>query len=138
MYLADKSGKLLSVDPATRYETIQWLMFQMGGIGPMFGQLAHFVRGDGKMIEDKRPRQRYADETERLLSVLDQHLENREYLMDSFSIADIAIAPWLRIIEASQEFKDLVDWDDLEHVSAYLARFLARPAVQRGLKIPES
>ncbi|NOX39501.1 MAG: glutathione S-transferase [Alphaproteobacteria bacterium] len=135
LYLAEKTGKLLAADPATRYATIQWVMFQIGGMGPMFGQLDHFVRGAGKNIEDMRPRQRFVEEAERLLSVLDQHLDGREYLVGEFSIADIAVAPWLRIIMLSQELRDLVDWDDLENIPAYLERFLARPAVERGLKV---
>ncbi len=135
IYLAEKSGKLLSADPAAQYTTIQWVMFQIGGIGPMFGQLDHFMRGAGKDIDDMRPRQRFIEEAERLLSVLDQHLEGREYLVDEFSIADIAVAPWLRIIKLSQEFMDVLDWNDLENVPAYLDRCLARPAVERGLNV---
>ncbi len=136
IYLAEKTGKLLPKDPAKRYETIQWLMFQMGGIGPMFGQLGYFVKFAGKDIEDPRPRQRYIDEAERLLNVLDQRLEGRDYVMDDYSIADIAIVPWLRTFRDMYEVGDLVDWDDLAHVPAYLDRVLARPAVQRGLVNP--
>jgi GST-like protein len=136
IYLAEKTGKLLPKDPAKRYETIQWLMFQMGGIGPMFGQLGYFVKFAGKDIEDPRPRQRYIDEAERLLNVLDQRLEGRDYVMDDYSIADIAIVPWLRTLRDMYEAGDLVDWDDLAHVPAYLDRVLARPAVQRGLVNP--
>ncbi len=136
IYLADKTGKFLSGDPAKRYETLQWLMFQMGGIGPMFGQLGFFVKFAGAEIEDKRPRQRYIDEAERLLNVLDQRLEGRDFVMDDYSIADIAIFPWLNTLKNFYEAGDLVDWDDLENVPAYLERCLARPAVQRGMVNP--
>lgn len=136
IYLAEKSGKLMSADPATRYTTIQWLMWQMGGLGPMLGQLGFFTKFAGKDIEDPRPRQRYIDEAERLLAVLDQRLEGRDYVMDDYTIADIAIFPWLHALVAFYEAKDLVDWDDLSNVPAYLDRCLARPAVERGLVSP--
>lgn len=136
IYLAEKSGKLLSADPTKRYETLQWLMWQMGGLGPMFGQLDFFIKFAGKAIEDPRPRQRYIDESERLLSVLDQRLEGRDYVMDDYSIADIAIFPWLRSLRDFYQAGALVDWDELANVDAYLERCLARPAVQRGLVNP--
>lgn len=136
IYLAEKSGKLLSADPTKRYETLQWLMWQMGGLGPMFGQLGFFIKFAGKAIEDPRPRQRYIDESERLLSVLDQRLEGRDYVMDDYSIADIAIFPWLRSLRDFYQAGALVDWDELANVDAYLERCLARPAVQRGLVNP--
>lgn len=136
IYLAEKSGQLLPADPARKYQTIQWLMWQMGGLGPMFGQLGFFVKFAGKDIEDPRPRQRYIDESERLLNVLDQRLEGRDWVMDEYSIADIAIGPWLRTLRDFYQAGALVDWDDLANVPAYLDRFLARPAVQRGLVNP--
>ncbi|MDA0223635.1 MAG: glutathione S-transferase N-terminal domain-containing protein [Proteobacteria bacterium] len=136
IYLAEKTGKLLSADPAKRYETLQWLMWQMGGVGPMFGQLGYFVKFAGKDIEDPRPRQRYIDESERLLAVLDQRLEGREFVMDDYSIADIAIFPWLRALRDFYQAGALVDWDDLANIDAYLERCLGRPAVQRGLVNP--
>jgi len=136
IYLAEKTGKFLSTNPTKRFETIQWLMWQMGGIGPMFGQLGYFIKFAGKDITDPRPRQRYIDESGRLLHVLEHHLDGREYMLDDYSIADIAIAPWLRAFRDFYEAGPLVDWDELENVSAYLERFLARPAVQRGLVIP--
>jgi GST-like protein len=136
IYLAEKSGQLLPADPARKYQTIQWLMWQMGGIGPMFGQLGFFVKFAGKDIEDPRPRQRYIDESERLLNVLDQRLEGRDWVMDEYTIADIAIGPWLRTLRDFYQAGALVDWDDLANVPAYLDRFLARPAVQRGLVNP--
>lgn len=136
IYLADKTGKLLSPDPARHYETLQWLMFQMGGIGPMFGQMGFFVHLAGKDIEDPRPAERYVNESKRLLKVLDGQLEGRDWVVGDYSIADIAICPWLRTVRDVYEVGDLVDWDGLKNVPAYLDRFLARPAVQRGLVQP--
>ncbi len=136
MYLAEKTGKFLSTDPVKRWQTIQWLMFQMGGLGPMLGQLGFFIKFAGKDIEDPRPRQRYIDEAERLLSVLDQRLEGREYLVDDYSIADMAVFPWLRTIVGGYNATELVGWNDLENVPAYLERCLARPAAQIGVKTP--
>lgn len=136
IYLAEKSGMFLSSDPAKRYETIQWLMWQMGGLGPMFGQLGFFVKFAGAEFEDKRPQQRYVDESIRLLEVLDQRLEGRDWIMDEYSIADIAVGPWLNALVGFYDAGDLVDWDDLSNVPAYRERFIARPAVQRGMVSP--
>jgi len=136
IYLAEKTGKFLSKDPATRYKTLQWLMFQMGGIGPMFGQLGFFHKFAGKGIEDLRPKQRYVDESTRLLKVLDAQLEGQDWVVGDYSIADIAIAPWVRTIRDFYEASHLVGWNDLKNVPAYLDRFLERPAVQAGLNSP--
>ncbi|MDE2911779.1 MAG: glutathione S-transferase N-terminal domain-containing protein [Paracoccaceae bacterium] len=137
IYLAEKSGRFLSDDPAKRYETLQWLMFQMGGIGPMFGQLGFFHAFAGKEIEDPRPKARYAAESARLLKVLDARLANREWVAgDGYSIADIAIFPWVRSILAVYKATDLVGWDRLDRVPDTLNRFLERPAVQAGLNRP--
>lgn len=136
IYLAEKTGLFLSKDPATRYATLQWLMFQMGGIGPMFGQLGFFHKFAGQDIEDPRPKQRYVDESTRLLKVLDAQLEGKEWVVGDYSIADIAIAPWLRAIRDFYQVTDLVGWDKLENVPAYLDRFLERPAVKVGLVTP--
>lgn len=136
IYLAEKTGQLLPEDPAKRYEVLQWLMFQMGGIGPMFGQFGFFEKFGGKDMEDKLARDRYADESARLLTVLDNQLEERDWVCGDYSIADIAIAPWLRTMRDFYEGGDLVGWNDLKNVPAYLDRFLARPAVQRGLLQP--
>ena len=136
IYLAEKTGKFMPSDPTGRYQVIQWLMFQMGGIGPMFGQLGFFTHFAGKEIEDPRPAKRYIEESARLLEVLDGRLEGREWVCDDYSIADIAIAPWLRVLRDFYKAGDLVDWDDLENVPAYLERFLERPAVKAGLKQP--
>ena len=134
IYLAEKSGKLLP--QAKRYEVLQWLMFQIGGIGPMFGQLGYFHSYAGKEIEDPRPKDRYRAEVERLLAVLDKALEGRDWIAGDYSIADIAIAPWLRGLRDFYKAGDLVGWPGLRNVPAYLDRFLARPAVQRGLAQP--
>jgi len=136
IYLAEKTGQLLSKDPVTRYKTLQWLMFQMGGIGPMFGQLGFFHKFAGKDIEDPRPKDRYVAETARLLKVLDAQLEGQDCVVGDYSIADIAIAPWLRTVRDFYEAAHLVGWDDLKNVPAYLDRFLERPAVQKGLVNP--
>ena len=137
IYLAEKSGKFMSADPAERYETIQWLMFQMGGIGPMFGQLGFFYKFAGKDIADKRPLERYAGETERLLKVLDQRLEGRGFIMgDDYTIADIATWPWVRTARDFYEAGGLVKLPERRNVVAWLDRCLARPASQAALNIP--
>jgi GST-like protein len=136
IYLAEKTGQLLSADPADRYRTIQWVMFQMGAIGPMFGQVGFFHKFAGKGWEDKRPRDRYAAESQRLLGVLETRLEGRDWLMDDYSIADVATLGWVRNLITFYEARDLVDYDALANVPAWLDRGLARPAVQRGLQIP--
>ena len=139
LYLADKSGQYLPTDAAARYETIQWLMFQMGGIGPMFGQLGFFHKFAGKDYEDKRPRDRYVAESQRLLRVLDQRLEQRAWIMgDDYTIADIATFPWVRNLIGFYEAGELVGIADFPHVRRALDAFLARPAVARGLVIPSA
>lgn len=138
LYLAEKTGKLLPSDPARRYETIQWVFFQMGGVGPMFGQLGFFHKFAGKDIEDKRPRDRYAKESKRLLGVLETRLEGRDWIMgDEYTIADIALLGWVRNMNGYYGAGDLVDYDQLKNVPAWVERGLARPAVQRGLEIPK-
>jgi GSH-dependent disulfide-bond oxidoreductase len=137
IYLGEKTGKFLPADPAARYETIQWLMFQMGGIGPMFGQVGFFHKFAGKAFEDKRPRDRYVDESKRLLAVLNQRLEGRDWIMgDTYTIADIATFPWVRNLVGFYEAGELVGFDAFPHVKRALAAFIARPAVMRGLEIP--
>lgn len=138
IYLAEKSSQLLSEDPATRYETIQWLMFQMGGIGPMFGQLGFFNKFAGKDYEDKRPRDRYVAESKRLLGVLDKHLADRAWIMgDTYTIADIATFPWVRNLIGFYEAGDLVGFSEFKNVARVLEAFVARPAVVKGLGIPK-
>ena len=134
VYLAEKSGKLMP--QANRYEVLQWLMFQMGGIGPMFGQLGFFTAFAGKDIEDPRPKERYRAEAERLLRVLDTALEGRDWIAGEYSIVDIAIAPWLRTLRDFYKAGDMTGFNALKNVPAYLDRFLARPAVQKGMNIP--
>jgi len=135
IYLAEKTGKLLGATEADKYHVIKWLMFQMGGVGPMFGQLGFFHKFAGSEIEDPRPRQRYIDEAKRLLAVLEKELDGKDWIAGEYSIADIALAPWLGGLEfyGAQE---VVGWHDLKNVPAYLERFLARPAVQKGRNIP--
>jgi len=136
LYLAEKTGQMLPEDPAARYETIQWLMFQMGGIGPMFGQVGFFNKFAGKAYEDKRPLQRYVDEARRLLGVLDRRLHGRDWIMGEYGIADIATLPWVRNLIGFYEAGDLVRIEEFVEVRRVLEAFLARPAVQRGLLIP--
>ncbi|MBB5416561.1 GST-like protein [Paraburkholderia atlantica] len=138
IYLADKSGQLIPKDAAGRYETIQWVMFQMGGIGPMFGQVGFFHKFAGREYEDKRPRDRYIAESKRLLGVLEQRLEGRAWVMgDQYSIADIAIFPWVRNLVGFYEAGELVGIQDFPNVRRVLAAFVERPAVARGLNIPQ-
>ena len=138
IYLADKSAQLMPQDPAGRYETIQWLMFQMGGVGPMFGQVGFFHKFAGKDYEDKRPRDRYVAESQRLLHVLNQRLEGRAWIMgELYSIADIAIFPWVRGLVVFYAAGELVGIKNFPHVTRALDAFLARTAVIKGLNIPK-
>ncbi|RTD85959.1 glutathione S-transferase [Variovorax atrisoli] len=138
VYLAEKTGKLIPQDAAGRYETLQWVMFQMGGIGPMFGQLGFFNKFAGKDYEDKRPRDRYVNESKRLLGVLDRRLADRAWIMGSdYTIADIATFPWIRNLIGFYEASDLVGFKDFPNVARTLEAFVARPAVVAGLGIPK-
>lgn len=134
IYLAEKTGKLMPTD-AGKYNVIKWLMFQMGGVGPMFGQIGFFFKFAGKDIEDPRPGERYLNEGKRLLNVLEGELADKEWINGEYSIADIAIAPWLRGLDF-YGVRDIIGWNDLKNVPAYLDRFLDRPAVQRGINTP--
>ena len=137
VYLADKSGKFLPKDVAGKYETLQWVMFQMGGIGPMFGQLGFFHKFAGKDYEDKRPRDRYVAESKRLLGVLDQRLAGRDWVMGTqYTIADIAIFPWVRNLVGFYGAGELVGYDGFPNVQRVVKAFTERPAVARGLEIP--
>lgn len=137
-YLAEKTGKLLRQDPARRYETIQWVHFQMASIGPMFGQVGFFHKFAGREYEDKRPLHRYRDESRRLLGVLETRLTSGPWIMgDEFTIADVATLGWVRNLVGFYGARELVDFDSLKAVPAWLERGLARPAVQRGLDIPK-
>ncbi|WP_395401784.1 glutathione S-transferase N-terminal domain-containing protein [Pseudoduganella sp. UC29_106] len=137
LYLAEKTGQLMPKDAAGRYETIQWLMFQMGGIGPMFGQVGFFHKFAGKDYEDKRPRDRYIAEAKRLLAVLEQRLQGRNWIMgDQYTIADIATFPWVRNLIGFYGAGELVEIQNFPNVVRVLDAFLSRPAVARGLTIP--
>jgi GST-like protein len=136
-YLAQKTGRLLPRDAAARYETLQWVMFQMGGIGPMFGQVGFFVKFAGKDFEDKRPRDRYVNEAKRLLAVLDRRLEARAWIMgDEYTIADIAAFPWIRNLVGFYGAGDLVGFEGFANVRRVLDAFVERPPVKAGLAIP--
>ena len=137
VYLADKGGGLMPRNAAARYETLQWVMFQMGGVGPMFGQLGFFVKFAGKDFEDKRPRERYVNESKRLLAVLDQRLQGRQWIMgDDYTIADIATFPWVRNLVGFYGAGDLVGFERFANVKRALDAFVQRPAVKKGLEIP--
>ena len=137
IYLAEKTGRLMPRDAAARYETLQWLMFQMGGVGPMFGQVGFFVKFAGKDFEDKRPRDRYVNEAKRLLGVLEGRLEGRRWIMgDDYTIADIATFPWVRNLVGYYGAGALVEFSQFINVQRALDAFLLRPAVQSGLAIP--
>jgi GST-like protein len=138
LYLAEKSGQLLPNDPADRYETIQWVFFQMAAVGPMFGQLGFFHKFAGREIEDKRPLERYRAESKRLLSVLEKRLDGHQWIMgDEYTIADISLLGWVRNLVGFYGAGELVEYDTLKNVPNWLERGLARPAVQRGLEIPK-
>jgi len=137
IYLADKSGRFLPSAPAARYETLQWLMFQVGGIGPMFGQVGFFHKFAGREFADKRPRDRYVAEAQRLLRVLNLRLEGRSWLMgNAYTIADMAVFPWVRNLIGFYGAGELVGMADFPNVTRALDAFLARPAVARGLSVP--
>lgn len=137
VYLADKTGKCMPADPARRYEAIQWMLFQAGGIAPAFGQLGFFVKFAGKDWEDKRPRDRFVAEAQRLLKVLEGRLEGRAWIMgDAFTVADIATFPWVNGLFTMPGAGELVGTAAFPNVRRVLDAFLARPAVARGMKIP--
>jgi GST-like protein len=138
LYLAEKARAFIPQDAAGRYETLQWLMFQMAGVGPMFGQVGFFTRFAGKEYEDKRPRDRYVAEAKRLLGVIERRLEGRAWIMgEQYTIADMAIFPWINVLNTFYEAGTLVGLADLPRVTSTLSTFLARPAVVRGLDIPK-
>ena len=137
-YLGEKTGLFLPSDRARRYATLQWVYFQNAGVGPMFGQVGFFNKFAGKEYTDKRPLQRYVAEAKRLLCVIDTRLQGRRWMMDDeYTIADISLLGWVRNLITSYEARDLVAFDKLENVPAWLERGLERPAVQRGLQIPQ-
>ena len=137
VYLAEKTGRFLPDAPAARYETLQWLMFQVGAVGPMFGQVGFFHKFAGRDYDDKRPRDRYVAEAQRVLRVLEAHLAARNWLLgDAYTIADMAVFPWVRNLVGFYGAGDLVGMADFPHVSRVLAAFIARPAVARGLMVP--
>ncbi|MEL6961017.1 MAG: glutathione S-transferase N-terminal domain-containing protein [Pseudomonadota bacterium] len=135
IYLAEKTGKLIGSTAAEKAKIIQWLMFQMGGLGPMLGQMGFFVKFAGSEIEDPRPRDRYVSEAKRLLAVLEKELADRDWIAGEFSIADIALAPWINALDFYGA-KEMTGYTDLTHVPAYVERFMDRPAVQKGRTIP--
>ena len=138
IYLAEKTGKFLSEDPVARYHTLQWLMWQMGGVGPMMGQFGFFHAFAGKQIEDKRPYDRYKEETIRLLGVLDDRLEGRDFVMgDAYSIADIAIWPWIRVLKGHYDAHDILEMDDVPNVLRWFETCVNRPASKIAVNVPK-
>lgn len=135
IYLAEKSGKFIGATATERTQVLQWLMFQMGGVGPMFGQLGFFYKFAGAEIEDPRPVERYINEAKRLLAVLEQRMEGRDWIVDDYSIADMAIVPWLNSLDFYGA-RDVLGWDDHKNLVAWWTRFYERPAVERGKSIP--
>ncbi len=136
LYLAEKSGKFLGSSASDKVKITQWLMFQMGGLGPMLGQMGFFYKFAGSQIEDPRPRERYRDEAIRLLAVVDKELDGKDWIVGDYSIADMAIAPWLNALEFYGT-KDVVGYHDLKNVPAYVERFFARPTVEKARRIPD-
>ncbi|NVJ97813.1 MAG: glutathione S-transferase N-terminal domain-containing protein [Alphaproteobacteria bacterium] len=133
LHLAEKTGKLLSSDPRQRSEAIQWLFFQVGGVGPMFGQLGHFFKYAKDKCDHPYPVERYVGEAKRLLGVLDKQLEGKDYLVgDDYSIADIATFPWVNCIEEFYGAAEVVELDNFKNVQAWRERCNARPAVARS------
>jgi len=129
-YLAEKTGKFLSTDPATRWKTLEWLNWQMGGLGPMAGQTHHFVKynpGKSQYAED-----RYQNETRRLYGVLEKQLEGRDFIAGDYSIADMACWPWISRFEWQG-----IDISDYKNIKRWYLAIAERPAVQRGYQIPK-
>jgi GST-like protein len=138
MYLAEKTGRFILPTAAGRYATLQWLMFQMGGVGPMFGQVGFFHKFAGKDYDDKRPRDRYVGEAKRLLGVLNNRLDGQAWMMgETYTIVDMAIFPWVRTLVGFYDAGALVGIEEFPHVTRVMETFLARPAVIRGLDIPK-
>ncbi len=138
LYLAEKTGRFIPSDAEGRWQATQWVMFQMGAVGPMFGQLGFFYKFAGKEWEDKRPLQRFVDETKRLLGVMDTALQGKTWFLgDEYTVADISMLGWVRGLIGFYEAGDLVGFGDYANVASWLERGLARPAVQRGLEIPQ-
>ncbi len=138
IYLAEKTGKFLPADPAARYETLQWLMWQMGGVGPMMGQFGFFHTFAGKAFEDKRPLERYTEEVIRLLEVLNARLEGRDFIMGAdYTIADIAVWPWVRVLKTHYKAHDLLEMDDVPNVLRWLETCTERPASKIAVNIPK-
>jgi GST-like protein len=137
LYLADKTGQLIPADTADHWQAVQWLMFQMAAVGPFFGQVGYFNKFAGREIPDKRPLEHYVRESRRLLEVLDRRLDGRPWMMGGdYTIVDISLLGWVNNLVTFYEARELVAFDTLKRVPAWLDRGLARPAVQRGLEIP--
>jgi GST-like protein len=139
VYLAEKTGKFIPADAAGRYEVLQWVFFQMGGIGPMFGQFGHFFKfAADKVANNSYPMERYRDETKRLLGVLEERLNGRQWIMgDQYTIADIASFPWVRGVDVFYGGGEVLELAKFPLVKDWVARASARPASVVGLNVPK-
>lgn len=136
LYLADKTGKFLSHNPRLKWETIQWVFFQMGGVGPMFGQLGHFFKYAKDKCTHPYPVERYTNEAKRLLGVIEKRLEGREFIIDDgYSIADMAIFPWVRCLDTGYNASEHLGLKNFPLTMAWLARCLERPKTAKGMTV---
>ncbi len=137
IYLANKSEKFFPKDPAARYQTLQWLMFQMGGLGPMIGQVGFFHKFAGSEFEDRRPFERYRDESKRLMKVLEGQLQNGDYIIgDEYTIADIASWPWVRTISGFYDAAEDIEMHKYPAINAWLDKCQNRSASLKAINIP--
>ena len=135
IYLADKSGQLLPQNYRSRMEHLQWLFFQSAHIGPMFGQFGHFHLFARDKTSDDYARERYGAETRRLLKVLDDRLADRDYIMDNYSMVDIAIAPWVACLGDFYKAGKELELESYRQVNDWLDRVTTRPAYKKGSKV---
>lgn len=136
IYLARKSGKFLPEDPRLQSETLQWLFFQVGGVGPMFGQFGHFFKYAKDKCDHPYPVERYQKESQRLLGVLNTRLEGRTFLVgETYTIADMATFPWVLCLIQHYQAKDALGLDNFPHVMSWVERLQARPLTAKGLKV---
>ncbi|HYQ02973.1 MAG TPA: glutathione S-transferase N-terminal domain-containing protein [Polyangiaceae bacterium] len=135
IYLAEKAGRLLPTDPAQHFKCLQWLFFQVGHIGPMFGQFGHFFKYAREKCDHPYPLERYTNEAKRLLGVLNHELSDKEYLIGEYTIADIATAPWVNGLAANYGAGDVLPLSEFPHVKSWLERIISRPAYQVGKNV---
>jgi GSH-dependent disulfide-bond oxidoreductase len=134
-YLADKSGQFFPRTYRARFDALQWLTFQASHIGPMFGQFGHFYLFAKDKTSDHYAKERYLTETKRLLAVLNTRLQQRDYMMDDYSIVDMAIAPWVEVLEYFYKAADVLELSSFSNLHAWRQRVTARPAYQLGKEV---